>query len=129
MDDLPPVLVAEDVSLIRALIVETLQDGGYLVVEAACGAAALELLNDIEQLRGIVTDIRMGEGPDGWEVARLARERFPNVPVVYVTGDSAADWTAKGVPTSVLLQKPFASSELVVALANQATVPFVDPHY
>lgn len=120
MDDLPPVLVAEDEALIRAALVEALQDGGYSVLEAESGSAAIEQLENVDHLRGLVTDIRMGAGADGWEVAHRARERFPNIPVVYVTGDSAADWSANGVPTSVVLQKPFATSELVAALANQA---------
>ena len=42
MDDLPPVLVAEDEALIRAALVEALQDGGYSVLEAESGSAAIE---------------------------------------------------------------------------------------
>lgn len=126
MDVLPPVLVAEDEFLIRAAMVEALVQGGYSVVETDSGADALEQLENLDQLRGLVTDIRVGAGADGWQVAHRARERFPNLPVVYVTGDSAADWTANGVPMSVVLQKPFASSELVSALANQAIAQPLD---
>ena len=38
--------------------------------------------------------------------------------VVYVTGDSITEWPANGVPQSVVLQKPFASAELITAVAN-----------
>ena len=73
MDDLPPVLVAEDEALIRAALVEALQDGGYSVLEAESGSAAIEQLENVDHLRGLVTDIRMGAGADGWEVAHRAR--------------------------------------------------------
>jgi len=60
----------------------------------------------------------MGGGPNGWEVAHPAREKFAGLAVVYVTGDSATEWTTNGVPQSTVLQKLFASAELVTAMAN-----------
>lgn len=118
MDNLPPVLVVEDEPLVRQTIAEALEDGGYSVVEAETGAVALETIAQAGQLRGLVTDIRMGSGPSGWDVAHCAREKFPLLPVVYVSGDSVAEWSANGVPLSTVLQKPFANAELVTALAN-----------
>ena len=118
MDNLPPVLVVEDEPLVRQTIVEALEEGGYSVVEAENGADALETIAQADQLRGLVTDIRMGSGPNGWDVAHCARDKFPLLPVVYVSGDSVAEWSANGVPLSTVLQKPFANAELVTALAN-----------
>ncbi len=43
---------------------------------------------------------RLGFGATG-------RELKPIMPVIYMTGDSAKGWAAQGVPSSVLLQKPF----------------------
>lgn len=119
MDDLPPILVVDDEHLVRLAMVKALKDGGYSVVEAANGQAALEQIEQADQLRGLVTDIRMGPGIDGWELAHRARERFSSLAVVYVTGDSAANWPANGVPMSIVLQKPFADAELITAFANQ----------
>jgi CheY-like chemotaxis protein len=118
MDEVPPILVVEDEPLVRLTIVEALQDGGYSVLEAAEGHAALAEIERVEELRGLVTDIRMGATPSGWEVAQQAREKFPALAVVYVTGDSITEWPSNGVPQSAVLQKPFASAELVAALAN-----------
>lgn len=129
MDDLAPVIVAEDEDLIRLALAEALEEAGYNILEAKDGVAALQLIDELEDLRGLVTDIRMGSGADGWEVARRAREKFPSLAVVYVTGDSIAEWPSNGVPQSTALQKPFASAELVTALSNllvtQASQP---PH-
>ena len=55
---------------------------------------------------------------DGWDVARHAREGKPDMPVVYMTGDSADEWASKGVPNSILLTKPFAPAQLVTAVAQ-----------
>ena len=33
-----------------------------------------------------------------------------------MTGDSAADWTAFGVPKSVLVQKPFVAAQVLSAV-------------
>ena len=35
-----------------------------------------------------------------------------------MTGDSAADWSAEGVPNSVMLQKPFAEAQLLTAMGT-----------
>ena len=118
MDEVPPILVVEDEPLIRLVVAEALTEGGYTVLEAENGDRALELIDGAKMLRGLVTDIRMEPGANGWEVAQHAREKFPGLAVVYVTGDSTAEWTANGVPLSTALQKPFASAELVAAMAN-----------
>jgi hypothetical protein len=43
---------------------------------------------------------------DGWEVDRQAREIDPEFPIVYMSGASAEDWSSKGVPNSIMLEKP-----------------------
>jgi CheY-like chemotaxis protein len=118
MDDVPPILVVEDEPLVRLTIVESLEESGYTVLEAADGQSAIEQIEEALELRGLVTDIRLGAGPDGWEVAHVAREKFAGAAVVYVTADSITEWHANGVPQSNILQKPFASAELVTAIAN-----------
>jgi CheY-like chemotaxis protein len=67
-------------------------------------------------LRRNQLSIRLGDGLDGWEIARCAREITPDLPIVYVTGDSAGAWDNEGLPNSRLLQKPFTSDVLADAL-------------
>jgi two-component system, cell cycle response regulator CpdR len=38
--------------------------------------------------------------------------------VVYISGDSAHDWTSRGVPRSMLVQKPLAPAQLITAVAT-----------
>ncbi|MFZ5721852.1 MAG: response regulator [Pseudomonadota bacterium] len=119
------VLAVDDDVLILDLIQTTLTDAGYSVVTATEGDEALELLEGMaSEIDGLVTDVNLGDAAaTGWRVARRARELIPNIPVVYVSGDSEADWPVHGVPESILLSKPLASSEVVVALASARSRP------
>ena len=113
------VLLVEDEPLL-ALDVETaLTDAGYTVTVASSGQQALKALSSMEApYSALVTDIRLGAGVDGWAIAKRSRELIPGVPVVYMSGDSGVNWTSMGVPESVMLTKPMALSQVVVALAQ-----------
>lgn len=127
LDNLPLLLLVEDEPLIRTSLADALDDGGYSLIEAENGAAAIAAIDSSKSMSGILTDIRLGSGPSGWDVARHARQRFPALAVVYMTGDSAADWTSEGVPKSVLLQKPFATAQMVTAISTLLNVVDVSP--
>ena len=67
----------------------------------------------------LVLDIKLGtDGIKGWDVARRARAVNPALPVVYITGGNADEWSVHGVPDSILLNKPFAPAQLVTAVAQ-----------
>ena len=117
--ELPNILVAEDDQLIQSLVEETLRDGGFDTAIATSGEEALTLLQGhTGKYRALVTDINLQGKMDGWEVAQHAREIEPDFPVVYMSGNAAADWTSKGVPNSIMLAKPFAPAQLVTAVSN-----------
>jgi CheY-like chemotaxis protein len=118
----PLLLLVEDDHLVLLVAQEALESGGYAVLVAANAAEAISTLDDRSaELAGLVTDVRLGNGPDGWEVARHARELMPVLPIVYMTGDSAADWPVQGVPNSAVVQKPYASAQLVTAISTLIT--------
>ena len=117
--ELPTVLVVEDDDLVQILVEETLSDGGFDTVIAASGEEALTLLQGHNgKYRALVTDINLQGKMDGWEVAQRAREIEPDFPVVYMSGAAAADWTSKGVPNSIMLEKPFAPAQLLTAVSH-----------
>jgi CheY-like chemotaxis protein len=98
---------------------ETLSEEGFELVVAQDGGQALaELDADAARFRGVLTDINLGKGPDGWEVARHARELVPSMPVVYMSGGSADEWAAKGVPKSIMVAKPFVPAQIITAMAT-----------
>ena len=120
MQSLPNVLVVEDDPLIQSIVEETLTDGGFEIIIASSAEDAIDLLDAQKvKYRALVTDINMGHDKlDGWGVARRAREIDAGLPVVYMTGASADDWASKGVPSSVLLRKPFAPAQLLTAVSQ-----------
>lgn len=116
------VLLVDDEGLILDLVQDALEEAGFSVRAVPSGFAALELMSEgVADLAGLVTDIRLGEGPNGWDLARHARRNRPDLPVIYTTGDSAADWLVEGVPRSQLVQKPFAVGQIVTALTQLLT--------
>ena len=113
------ILIVEDEFLIGEALKQILEDAGFavLLVHDADDAMAVLEKNNARDLAGLVTDINLGGPRNGWAIASQAREMNPVLPVVYMSGDSVADWPAHGVPRSTVLQKPFALAQVVVALS------------
>ena len=118
------VLVVEDEPMIQSLVQEALEDGGFQVEAVSSGEDAAKLLADPDRFRAVITDVNLGrDRMDGWDIGRLARETDPSLPVIYMTGDSAAEWAARGVPNSLLITKPFAPTQVVAAVAQLLNNP------
>jgi CheY-like chemotaxis protein len=119
MDSSVLILLVEDDPGIQDLLFDTLEEVGFEVVQASNAAQAISILNEKSDIRAIVTDIDFGDSKlTGWDVARHARELLKDLPVVYMTGASADDWGSKGVPNSVLINKPFAPVQVVTAVSQ-----------
>lgn len=113
------VLLVEDDKVLQTVLETALSSEGFKVTLAGSGADAVAVLDSQgAEFRCVITDVRLGKGPDGWAVARKAREVSPSIPVVYMSGDSANEWSVHGVPESVILQKPFVPAQLVIAIAT-----------
>ena len=113
-------LLVEDEGLVRLDLKESLVEAGFDVTDIAhSGKALSELEADPGRFSGLITDINLGgEKEAGWSVARRARELIPNLPVVYISGHGSADWPSKGVPNSLILNKPFATAQLITAIST-----------
>jgi CheY-like chemotaxis protein len=119
MSDERSVLFVEDEDLIRELAADEVKEAGYELVVVENGDEALEALDgDADPFCALVTDVNLGEGADGWEVGKRARELDDEIPVIYMSGASAHEWQSKGVPDSVLLNKPFTPSQLIAAIGR-----------
>lgn len=95
-----------------------LQETGFESKAASTGRGAIDILENTQNIRAIVTDVNLGSSVNGWEVARRARELIPELPVVYATSVSAAEWSANGVPGSILVIKPYVSAQIVTAVTQ-----------
>jgi CheY-like chemotaxis protein len=110
------ILVVEDDPLIREIAVTGLEDAGYEAIAAGCGGEALRLLQAGIAVDALLTDVRMPE-VSGWVVARAYRERFPDLPVLYVTGYAEQ---MQPVPGGIIIWKPYRMAQVVDVLAAWA---------
>ncbi|HEY3696982.1 hypothetical protein [Phenylobacterium sp.] len=67
-----------------------LRESGLNTVSVYCASAAFEVINRHERLSALVTDIDLGPGVDGFDVARHARAGYPDLSVVYIQRRMAA---------------------------------------
>jgi DNA-binding response OmpR family regulator len=112
-------LLVEDDHLLRLDAEDLLTENGFDVTSASSAEEAISVLDKRGgEFSGIITDIRLGRGETGWRVGQHAREIVSNIPVVYVTADSASEWTSHGVPNSILVQKPFVPAQLIAAISG-----------
>ena len=111
------VLVVDDDADVRSFLVDSLEALGYRVEPAEDGHAGLAAFDRIEPDL-MVVDFAM-PGMNGAEVARAARERRPDLPIIFASGysDTAAIEGVAGSGT-VVLRKPFRIDELHAAVAE-----------
>jgi PAS domain S-box-containing protein len=83
------VLVAEDESALRELVVQVLRNQGYTVLEASSGPDALEVWQRAERpIDLLVTDMVMPGGIMGRELAECLSSKSPGLKVIYTSGYS-----------------------------------------
>ncbi len=112
-------LLVEDAAAIRNILEEGLGDAGFELKFSDNGKSAIaELDADAGVFHAVITDIRLCDGPSGWDVGRHARELNPEMPIVYMSGDSAVEWASQGVPGSIMIQKPFVVAQIVTAVSH-----------
>ncbi len=108
-------LYVEDEIVTRTRIATALRRAGFAVTVAADGTEALAALT--HPFDALVTDVNLGDGPNGWHVARHARTQDIRIPVIYVSSASTAEWTTEGVDHSQIIAKPIIPADLVFAVA------------
>ena len=105
------VLLVDDDHLVRDMLGDVLRQYGYQVRQAHSGEQALALLDDEIDL--LLTDFAMPEF-NGAQLALAARERYPRLPVVFLTG--YAELQGLELPGSLVIQKPVQADELARVL-------------
>jgi CheY-like chemotaxis protein len=110
-------LVIEDDPVVREMAAAGLEKVEYEAVEPASGGEALKLLRTGIVIDALLTDIRPPEN-NGLEVATAYRERFPDLPVLYVTGYAGQ---MRHVPGGIIISKPYRMAR-VVGVLNMASL-------
>jgi DNA-binding response OmpR family regulator len=109
----PRILVVEDESFVRALIVDALSEAGFDVDEACDSNEAVKLL-DADGYRLLVTDMQIPGPFTGAQLAERSNRHHAPTPVLFVHGRAEAmrGLTRSGIKGAVLPQ-PFALDDLV----------------
>ncbi|MCA1578468.1 MAG: response regulator [Acidobacteria bacterium] len=108
-DDKVRVLVVDDETHVREVLIEALEAEGCEVVAAQSGEIALALYEQYEgKFDAVFTDIGMPE-MSGWELCTEIRERSKTIPLAIISGwaDAISVQTRNAVNADWVVAKPF----------------------
>ena len=109
-------ILADDEPTIRTCLGAILRKQQYIVLEAENGNEAQQLLMEHgETIDLVVSDFKMCGG-DGFRLVVMARETFPELPIILMSGYFAPE--GDGLRDVEFLLKPFAIETLLNAIEN-----------
>ena len=112
------ILVVEDDEDVRNYSAGALRELGYRVIEAADAVEALRLLRNESDIRLMFTDVGLPNGVNGRQLANDARERYPDLKVLFTTGYARNAIVHHGRldPGVAFIAKPFTYAELAAKI-------------
>ncbi len=116
-------IFVEDDAIIRDVAVEYLQEHGYDVVEAATAEDAMRRMVGAPAPQLVVTDIDLGEGRSGLELADWLHARWPELNVIFASGRLDRLKGRAPDPRETCLAKPFRLRNLIELVRNSAPSP------
>ena len=111
-------LVAEDEDAVRTTLVKILERANYQVTATSSGDAAYDIFKADPTYDLLLTDIVMPGELQGTGLAKALRERWPDLPVIFMSG-YASEATVHGNglrPEDIRLMKPVQRADLLAAL-------------
>jgi CheY-like chemotaxis protein len=110
------VLLVEDDASVGEMVEAMLTELGHEVVRAAAAAPALEILRRRQPIDLMITDLIMPGGTNGVELAQLAVELRPGLPVVLTSGYTGETLGAATQAPWPLLTKPYLAETLAAVI-------------
>jgi two-component system, cell cycle sensor histidine kinase and response regulator CckA len=112
------ILIVDDEPGIRLFTERALRQVGHVTATAADGPEALRVAETFAPFELLLTDLRMPE-MSGDDLARLIRQRLPDVKVLYLTGYSDQLFKTKGTlwAGEAFLDKPSTIKGLLEAVS------------
>jgi DNA-binding NtrC family response regulator len=108
------VLIVEDDTLVRDMIVDILLDAGFGTLQAGCANEGLRALTE-HPIDAVITDIDMPGELDGMGLARRIGELWPKIGVIIMSGRPAGPLPP---PDTQFLAKPFTAERLLRSVAD-----------
>jgi CheY-like chemotaxis protein len=108
------ILVVEDEEDVRSLLMEWLSEAGFVPLEAANGAEALEMVKQNNGIHLVLADIGLPK-MDGTQLYSELRKIRPDLPVVFCTGFIDDDRHTQLIETGAraVIQKPYRISDVL----------------
>jgi len=108
------VLLVEDEPDVRMVVRDVLSDLGYAVLEAESGRAGLIIADSGVRIDLLLTDVGLPGGMNGRQLADAARQRRPELKVLFITGyaDAMAVGNGRMEQGMQVMTKPFALETL-----------------
>jgi PAS domain S-box-containing protein len=108
------ILVAEDDTEVRRLVVKVLDNLGYDVLEAEDGKACLQRLLEMGEVDLLLSDIVLPGGMSGPEMVRQAKQGRPDLKVMFMSGyaDSSVRPLGDLGESFEIIAKPFTKRQL-----------------
>jgi CheY-like chemotaxis protein len=104
------ILVVDDNRDLVTSTAKLLEMAGYTAIAAYSAREAVDLLDEVERIDLVLSDIRM-PGVDGFDLLRVLRHRFPSLPIILMSG--LAVTSDDIVPSgATILMKPFDATRL-----------------
>jgi len=112
------VLVVEDEAAVRSIAAAFLRSFGYEVRAVATAEEALRQLRQDACVALLFSDIMLGSGMDGSQLAAVARRLRPDLPVLLTSGHGRDAGGNHGAAFEVL-RKPYRREQLAAAVRRQ----------
>lgn len=112
------ILLVEDDCILNQDLSHSLKILNYDVRSTHSGVTAFEAIDSHEHFLALITDIDLGPGPNGVDVARYARAFYPHLPVVFISGRDSERDADHGVMGSAFIPKPLQPVQVADALAR-----------
>jgi PAS domain S-box-containing protein len=112
------ILVVEDEAAVRSTVRRQLETLGHKVVVADSAKAALPMLNGQDAPTVLLTDVVLGTGMNGIDLAEAVRREQPDFPVIFMSGFAAVSEAQQRIQAlgAPLVTKPATLSQLERAL-------------
>ena len=112
------VLLVEDEVLISNLVADCLTASGFTVHEVTTADEALRYIDSGANIDVLFTDVNLPGGMDGAELATRARERRPEMPIVYASGRFKLSDITPLVSRSLFMAKPYDPADVCALLTR-----------
>ncbi|MDB5931634.1 MAG: baeS [Polaromonas sp.] len=112
-------LVVEDDPAVRMIVLDELNELGYITLEAMDGPTALPILQSSQKIDLLISDVGL-PGMNGRQIAEIGRQYRPELPVLFMTGyaQSAAARSEFLAPGMQMISKPFSMDEMAAKIRH-----------